>query len=411
MTNEVRACAEEIFPDVVLLRRTIHENPELAFEEYETAELVQQTLQPLGLDIEPAVGKTGIVATLQGELPGPVLALRADMDALPIHEKNDLPFRSKNPGKMHACGHDVHTSSLLGTAMILSRLKDKLNGSVRFIFQPSEERLPGGALVMIEEGVLEQRGPHKKPEAIFGQHVQPDLPVGKIGVRNGMYMASADEIYITVHGQGGHAAAPYLLDHDTVLTASHIVVALQAVISRNCPPDVPAVLSMGKFIGHGATNVIPTAVELEGTLRAMDETFRYKAHDLIRRTVEHTAAAFGATADVIIKVGYPALFNHDGPTDFVRTAARSYVGKENTVELEKWFASEDFAYYLNKLPGSFYRIGVHNAALSAPRALHTPHFDIDEEALRISTGFMAYLTLIYPDASRAIPRIASRNAP
>ena len=395
MIDKIRAQADTIFPEIVLLRRLIHENPELAFEEKETAHLVHQTLDPLGLTVETGIAKTGIVATLKGDRPGPTLALRADMDALPIQEENDLPFRSKNPGKMHACGHDVHTSSLLGTAMILNSLRSELRGSVRFLFQPSEERLPGGAKVMIEEGALDIRGEQDKPAMIFGQHVQPNLPVGKIGVRNGMYMASADEIYITVRGQGGHAAAPHLMDTDPVLVASHIVVALQSVISRNCPPDTPGVLSVGKFIGNGATNVIPTEVRLEGTLRAMDESFRFKAHELIERTVQHTASAFGAKTELEIKVGYPALNNHDLPTDFVREAAQTYVGPENTVELDKWFASEDFAYYLQQLPGSFYRIGVHSDKLSNIRALHTPHFDVDEEALRLSTGFMAFLALTY----------------
>ncbi|MBX2822903.1 MAG: amidohydrolase [Rhodothermaceae bacterium] len=395
MKNKTRALAEDIFPEVVQLRRTIHENPELAFEEYETAQLVQQTLSPLGLDIKTGVAKTGIVATLEGALPGPEVVLRADMDALPIHEANDLAFKSKNDGKMHACGHDVHTSSLLGTAKILSALKEDLRGTVRFLFQPSEERLPGGAKVMIEEGALSAQGEREQPEVIFGQHVQPDLHVGKIGVRNGMYMASADEIYITVHGKGGHAAAPHYLDNDTILTAAHIVVALQTIISRNCPPDVPGVLSIGKFIGDGATNVIPTEVRLEGTLRAMDESFRSKAHSLIQQTVEHTAKAFGARVDLDIKVGYPALFNHDMPTDFVRNTAQSYVGSENVVELDKWFASEDFAYYLRELPGSFYRIGVFSNQLSTQRALHTPHFDVDEDALKLSTGFMAFLAMSY----------------
>jgi len=395
MKNKTRALAEDIFPEVVQLRRTIHENPELAFEEYETAQLVQQTLSPLGLDIQTGVAKTGIVATLEGAQPGPEIVLRADMDALPIQEANDLAFRSKNDGKMHACGHDVHTSSLLGTAKILSALKGDLKGTVRFLFQPSEERLPGGAKVMIEEGALSAQGEREQPEVIFGQHVQPDLHVGKIGVRNGMYMASADEIYITIHGKGGHAAAPHYLDNDTILTASHIVVALQTIISRNCPPDVPGVVSIGKFIGDGATNVIPTQVRLEGTLRAMDESFRSKAHTLIQQTVEHTAKAFGARVDFDIKVGYPALFNHDMPTDFVRNAAQSYVGSENVVELDKWFASEDFAYYLRELPGSFYRIGVFSNKMSTQRALHTPHFDVDEEALKLSTGFMAYLAMSY----------------
>lgn len=394
MINRIKALSDEFHPTLVALRRTIHQNPELAFEEVETARLVAETLAPLGLTLETGVAKTGIVAHLQGDHPGPETVLRADMDALPIQEENDIPFRSQNAGKMHACGHDLHTSSLLGTAMILSRLKSELHGSVRFLFQPSEERLPGGAKIMIEEGALQPRAGHT-PHVIFGQHVQPGLNVGKIGVRNGMYMASADELFITVHGRGGHAAAPHMLDTDTVLVASHIVIALQSIISRNCSPDSPSVLSIGKVIGDGATNVIPTSVYMEGTLRAMDEAWRFEAHDLIRRVVHQTAAAFGATADLEIKIGYPALNNHDLPTDFVRNAAYDYVGKENTVELDKWFASEDFAFYLKELPGSFYRIGVHSDQLGDVHGLHTPRFNVDEEALRTSAGFMAYLALGY----------------
>ncbi|MEM8484834.1 MAG: M20 family metallopeptidase [Bacteroidota bacterium] len=395
MTDKIRDLVDANFDQVVTLRRTIHANPELAFEEVETANLVADTLAGLGIDMQRGVAKTGVVATITGKHPGPTLALRADMDALPIHEENDLPFRSQNDGKMHACGHDVHTSSMLGTAMILNNMRDELHGSVRMLFQPSEERLPGGAKVMIAEGALSDSQHSSSPTTIYGQHVQPGLEIGKIGVRNGMYMASADEIYITVHGQGGHAAAPHLMDTDTVYVASQIVVALQSVISRHCSPDAPSVLSIGKFIGDGATNVIPTTVQMEGTFRAMDETWRFHAHELIKRTVEHTAAAHGARVDLNIVVGYPALFNHDTPTNFLRDAAYRYVGEENTVELDKWFASEDFSFYLNEIPGSFYRVGIHSDTLGAVRGLHTPTFNVDEEVLRTSTGFMAYLALEY----------------
>jgi amidohydrolase len=390
--TEIKRLSEEIFPEVVRLRRTIHRNPELAFEEYETARLVTDTLQPLGMDVQTGIAKTGVVATLQGGRPGPVIMLRADMDALPIHEQNDFEFKSQHPGKMHACGHDAHTSSLLGTALILNRLKDQIHGAVRFIFQPSEERLPGGAKIMIEEGLMKQR---PEAEAIFGQHVQPELPTGKIGVRSGMYMASADEIYITIQGKGGHAAAPHKLGNDTVLVASHVVVALQSIISRNCPPDVPSVLSIGRIIADGATNIIPESVRMEGTFRAMEETWRFRAHDLIRRTVQHTAEAFGATADITIEVGYPALYNDPEQTEVVRSAAHEYVGVENTVELEQWFASEDFAWYLREMPGSFYRIGTGNEAGGIAHGLHTPRFTVDEEALRVAPGFMAYLAWRY----------------
>ncbi len=395
MTDKIRDLAAANFDQVVALRRTIHANPELAFEEEQTAALVAETLSSMGIAMQRGVAKTGVVATITGKHPGPTLALRADMDALPIHEENDLPFRSKNDGKMHACGHDVHTSSLLGTAMILNHMRDELHGSVRMLFQPSEERLPGGAKVMIAEGALADSSHSPSPNTIYGQHVQPGLGIGKIGVRNGMYMASADEIYITVHGQGGHAAAPHLMDTDTVYVASQIVVALQSVISRHCSPDAPSVLSIGKFIGDGATNVIPTTVHMEGTFRAMDEKWRFHAHELIRRTVEHTAAAHGARVDLEIVVGYPALFNHEAPTNFLRDAAYTYVGEENTVELDKWFASEDFSFYLNEIPGSFYRVGIHSDTLGSVRGLHTPTFNVDEEVLRTSTGFMAYLALEY----------------
>ena len=395
MENTIKTVADDIFEEVVRLRRLIHQNPELAFEEEETARLVKETLQPLDLNLQTGIAKTGIMATITGAHPGPTLMLRADMDALPIEEQNDIPFKSKNPGKMHACGHDAHTASLLGTAMILARLKDQLHGAVRMIFQPSEEKLPGGAKVMLEEGILNPESHSASPEVIFGQHVQPGLPVGKIGVRNGMYMASTDEIYLTVRGTGGHAAAPHMLDSDAVLVTSHIIVALQSIISRNCNPGAPSVLSFGKIIGNGATNVIPDEVRVEGTFRSMDESWRFKAHELIERVAKHTAQAYGAEVDLNIVSGYPALNNHDEPTDFLRNAAYAYVGKENTVELDRWYASEDFAWYLQQVPGSFYRIGVQSDKLKDAYALHTPRFMIDEEALRVGPGFMAYLALQY----------------
>lgn len=392
MIDRIRQLNDRLFGDVVQLRRTIHANPELAFEEYETAQLVRDTLEPLGLDLQTGVAKTGIVATLEGGKPGPTVALRGDMDALPIVEENDFDFASKNDGKMHACGHDAHTSSLLGTAMILSNLREDLPGRVRFLFQPSEERLPGGAKPMIEEGALQ--GEHA-PGVIFGQHVQPDLPAGKIGVRGGMYMASTDEIHITVHGTGGHAAGPHVLETDAVLVASHVVVALQSIISRHCPPSVPSVLTIGRLIADGATNVIPERAKLEGTFRAMDEDWRFRAHDLMRRVATHTAQALGAKVDADIVVGYPALYNHPEATDFVRRAASEYVGEENVVELDQWYASEDFAWFLKELPGTFYRIGTGNTEKGIVHGLHTPRFTIDENALRTAPGFMAYLAWTY----------------
>ncbi|ARA93255.1 N-acyl-L-amino acid amidohydrolase [Rhodothermaceae bacterium RA] len=391
MLDQIKALNDELFDEIVRLRRTIHQHPELAFEEEQTARLVADTLRPLGLELQTGVARTGVVATLQGAHPGPTRLLRADMDALPIQEATGLPFASAYPGKMHACGHDVHTSSLLGAAMILHRLRDTLHGAVRFLFQPSEEVVPGGARLMIEEGALADHPASPAPTTVFGQHVMPELPAGWIGVRSGLYMASADEIAITVSARGGHGAAPHEIGADTVLTAAHIVVALQSIVSRNCPPDVPSVLSIGRVIADGAHNVIPPVVNLWGTFRAMDETWRFRAHDLIRQVAEQTAAAFGASARVDIRVGYPSLYNHEEPTAFVREAAVEYVGAEHVVDLDLWFAAEDFAWYLREVPGSFYRLGVGNEARGIVHGLHTPQMDSDEEALRVGPGFMAYL--------------------
>lgn len=394
MRERVRELNDDVFEDIVRLRRTIHENPELAFEERKTARIVADTLKPLGFIVKEGVARTGVVATLDGGRPGPTVALRADMDALPIQEETHLAFASRNAGKMHACGHDAHTSSLLGTAMILSDIRRELRGTIRLIFQPSEERLPGGARSMIEEGVLGDTN-GTRPSAIFGQHVQPDMPTGKIGVRSGMYMASTDEIYVTVSGTGGHAAAPHQLETDPTLAAAHVLVALQSVISRHCPPDVPSVLTIGRLVADGATNVIPEKARLEGTFRSMDEDWRFVAHEHIRRVADHTAKALGAEAEVEIVVGYPALYNHPNTTDFVRSAAVEYVGAGNVVDLDRWYASEDFAWYLREVPGTFYRIGTRNEEKGIVHGLHTPRFTIDEEALRTSPGFMAYVVWKY----------------
>ncbi|MEM6785446.1 MAG: M20 family metallopeptidase [Bacteroidota bacterium] len=392
MIARLKALADATFEQTVRLRRTLHLRPELAFDEHETARLVAQELTDMGLTVTPGVAKTGVVATLTGAQPGPTLALRADMDALPIQEATSLAFASQVPGVMHACGHDAHTASLLGAARLLSEIRDELPGTVRFLFQPSEEKLPGGAKVMVEAGALGTMTQHKGPvpTRILGQHVAPDLPVGTIGVRAGDYMASADEIYLTITAEGGHAAAPHRLSADVVLVQAHILTALQSVISRHCPPDSPSVLSFGKVIADGATNVLPEIVHIAGTFRAMDEAWRFRAHELIERVATHTAQALGATCAVEILVGYPALSNDPALTATLREAAVDYVGEEQVVDLDRWFASEDFAWYLQHIPGSFYRLGTRNEARGITHGLHTPRFDIDEEALRLGPGFMAY---------------------
>ena len=396
MLDQIQAHADALFPEIVGLRRTLHRNPELALEEHETARLVANTLRELdGMHVQTGVYETGVVATLTGGQPGPTLLLRADMDALPIEEETGLDFASENPGVMHACGHDVHTASLLGAAQILHRIRDGVHGAIRFCFQPTEERIPGGAKFMIDEGVLDASDASPAVDAAFGQHVKPSLPMGTIGVRSGMFMASADEVHVTVHGEGGHAAAPHELATDATYVASQIVVALQSVISRHCPPGVPSILTIGKLTAEGATNVIPERAHLEGTFRAMDEDWRAEGHALIRRVIRHTAEAHGATADIDIRVGYPALYNHEAPTALAREAATEYVGPEQTIDLDRWFAGEDFAYFLQERPGTFYCLGIRNEDEGITHGLHTSRFTVDEESLRIGPGFMAYLAWKY----------------
>jgi len=391
MKDRIQSLNAVLFDEIVDLRRTLHRRPELAFEEHETAALVAETLGALsGVEVRTGVATTGVVATIEGGQPGPTLALRADMDALPIREQNTFDFASTRDGVMHACGHDAHTASLLGTAKILHAIRDDLRGSVRLLFQPSEEKIPGGASVMIEDGALAANGT-AAPEGIVGQHVFPDLPAGTLGVRGGPFMASADEVYLTIRGEGGHAAAPHRLAADAVLVQAHVLTALQSLISRNSPPDVPSILSFGKVVAEGATNVLPEEVRIEGTFRSMDEEWRFRAHDLIRRIAEQTAAAFGATCEVEIAVGYPALVNDEALAAEVRAAAVEYVGAERVIDLPQWFASEDFAFYTQRMPGAFYVLGVGNEAEGITHGLHTPRFTIDEEALRTGPGFMAYL--------------------
>jgi len=381
--------AVEILPEIIEIRRCIHANPELAFEEHETAALVCNKLQSWGIEYEASVAKTGVVGLLRGNLgSGRVVALRADMDALPIQESNRVDYASKNPGVMHACGHDVHTASLLGTAKILSELRDHFQGTIKFIFQPSEEKLPGGAHVMIKEGVLA----NPTVETIFGQHVMPLLPAGTIGMRGGMYMASADEIYLKVVGKGGHAAQPQAFV-DPIIISAQILLNLQTVVSRMSDPRIPSVLSFGKIRGDGATNVIPDFVMLEGTFRCMNETQRHKAHDMIHEIVHSTAKSMGGQAELEIKKGYPVLHNDMQVYQRARKWAEEYVGVDKVVDLDLWMAAEDFAWYSHEVPGCFYRLGTRNESRGIVHGVHTPEFDIEESSLGVSTGLMAWLAI------------------
>ena len=388
LINAVKAAVTEHFAEIVRLRRSIHRHPELAGQEHATARLVHETLSALQLPVQTGLASTGLMATLTGGRPGPTVLLRADMDALPIQEETGVEYASVHPGVMHACGHDVHTASLLGTAIILASMRATLAGTVRMVFQPSEEVLPGGAKPMIDDGVLLPCTESPAPIAAFAQHVTHTLPSGTIGVCNGMFMASSDEIYIRVHGEGGHAAEPHRLDSDTVLAAAHVILALQSVVSRHCPPEVPSVLSIGKVHAPGATNVMPHTVYLEGTFRAMDETWRSTGHRLIRHVAETTATTYGATVTVEIRSGYPALYNDPATTALTRTAAIEYVGEAQTTDVMPWFASEDFAYFLNAIPGTLYLVGA-----GSSHAIHTSEFLADDAALAVGTGFLAYLAL------------------
>lgn len=388
LKDKISLLAKEIFSDVVKNRRHLHAHPELSFHEYQTAAFVAQKLDELGIKYQK-MANTGLVAIIQGEKPSEgVVALRADMDALPIVEANDVPYKSTNAGVMHACGHDAHTSSLLGTARILTELKKEFGGTVKLIFQPAEEKLPGGANMMIKEGVLE----NPKPDAVIGQHVMPLIEAGQVGFRSGKYMASTDEIYVTVYGKGGHGAQPQQ-NIDPVLITSHIIIALQQIISRVADPKTPSVLSFGKVIANGATNVIPNEVYLEGTFRTMDEDWRARAHEKMKKMAEGIAEAMGGSCDFNIVRGYPFLINEEKLTADVRAYAEDFLGKENVLDLDIWMAAEDFAYYSQVSDACFYRLGTGNKERGITSSVHTPTFDVDEESLKLSTGLMAYIAL------------------
>lgn len=376
--------------EVVEIRRYLHQNPELSFKEFNTSKFVCDKLDEYGIEYEKGIVKTGIVGLIEGNNPNSkVIALRADLDALPILEENDISFKSVNEGVMHACGHDVHTASLLGAAKILNEVKDQFDGTIKLIFQPGEEKLPGGASLMIAEGVLE----NPSPDAVIGQHVFPQLEAGKVGFRSGMYMASCDELYVTVKGKGGHAALPHL-NIDPILISAHIITALQQLISRVMPPTIPAVLSFGKIIGNGATNVIPEKVELEGTFRTMDEEWRAIAHTKMKKMAESIAESMGGECEFRIEKGYPYLVNDEIVTEQAKEAAIQFLGTENVIDLDLRMTAEDFAYYSQLKPSCFYRLGIRNEANNITSGLHTSTFNIDESALETSIGLMAWIALV-----------------
>ncbi len=388
LLKAIKDLAVGIHGDVVAFRRHLHAHPELSFQEYETSAFVKKQLDAIGVTWK-SVADTGVLATITGKLPSAeVIALRADMDALPIQGTNKVPYASQNANVMHACGHDFHTSSLLGTARILSQLVDRFGGTVKFFFQPGEEVLPGGATHMIRDGVLE----NPRVAAVIGQHAMPHIEAGKIGIRKGKTMASMDSIFVRVIGKGGHGAQPHA-NIDPVVIAAHIILALQQIVSRMANPGDPTVLSFGKVIANGAINIIPDEVTLEGTFRAMNESWRDEAHRRMTSMAVQIAESMGAKCEFSIQRGYPFLINEEKLTGQVRAFATDYLGAENVTEEDLWMAAEDFAYYSQVADSCFYFCGVGSREKGIQSSLHTSTFDIDENVLAVSTGLMAYIAL------------------
>lgn len=388
LKDKIKNLSEEYFGELSKVRRHLHSIPELSFSEYNTSRFISQKLEEYGIK-HFNIAKTGLIGVINGNKgKGKVVALRAELDALPIIEENDVEYKSENTGVMHACGHDVHLACLLGTAKILTKLKDDFAGSVKLIFQPGEEKLPGGALQMIKEGVLKA----PSPTVIYAQHVDPDLQAGTVGFASGEYMASSDEIYLLIKGIGGHGGMPYKLI-DPVLITSHLIVALQQIISRNAKSTIPTVLSFGKVIADGATNIIPNEVYIEGSFRTFDENWRIEAHKKIKQVCVNLVKSMGGVCEIEIRKGYPSLNNDAKITAKAKEIAIDYLGVNNVVELEKRMTAEDFAYFSQQVPSCFYRLGTGNISKGIKGSLHSSTFDIDEDALKTGTGLMTYLTL------------------
>ncbi len=389
MQEKIKQLSKLYFEETVATRRYLHQHPELSFQEVKTGKYIAERLSDLGIKHVHGVAENGVVALIEGKNPtSKVIALRADFDALPIFEANDVPYKSQNEGIMHACGHDAHTASLLSVAKILNEIKNDFEGTVKLIFQPAEEKLPGGASIMIKEGVLQ----NPEPQLIIGQHVYPIMSAGKVGMRSGTYMASTDELYITVKGRGGHGAMPHDCI-DPVVMSAQIITTLQQIVSRHADPTIPSVLTFGKInsIG-GATNVIPNEVKIEGTFRTMNEEWRKEAHKKMKKIAESIADAMGGACEFRIEKGYPVLKNNEIVTEKVRAIAQDYLGEENVEELPIRMTAEDFAYYSQQIPACFYRLGTKTKDKVAT-PLHTNTFDIDENSLENSIGLMSYIAV------------------
>jgi len=388
LKETIQNLADEIFPEILEIRRFIHQHPELSFHEFKTAEYIYEVLGKENIPFRQGIAGTGILADIEGRGSGKIIGLRADMDALPIQEENTVDYRSVNDGKMHACGHDVHTACLIGAARILNELKHQFPGKVKLVFQPAEEKAPGGARLMLKENLFGE----EKPDLMIAQHVYPVMYTGRIGFRAGKYMASSDEIYIKVRGKGGHAAMPHQIT-DSVLIASHILVALQQIVSRHAQASTPTVLSIGKMVANGAVNVIPSEVSMEGTFRTMDEKWRKEAHSRMINMAQSIADSMGASCEFEIVEGYPVLYNDPGITAKSIDFARTYLGNDYVDDLDIRMTAEDFAFFAQEYPSVLYRLGVRKSEQAQPFELHTPHFNIDEEAIKTGTGTLAWLAL------------------
>jgi amidohydrolase len=381
-----------LFEHVKGIREHLHANPELSFEEFETMEYVCQQLDRIGISYEKGFGKTGVVALIKADHHSgneSCIGLRADLDALPIIEQNEVSYSSLNEGVMHACGHDVHTSILLGAAEILHDLRNELTSPVKLIFQPGEEKNPGGASILIEKGVL--KNPHV--EKMFALHVYPELESGKVGFKKGMYMASCDEIYITIHGKGGHGAMPHQCI-DPIMIGANVLTELQQVVSRKCDPKIPCVLSFGHFEALGATNVIPEKAHLKGTFRTMNEDWRNEALRLIESNAKNIIENHGGIAEITISKGYPFLINDDQLTDQMILHAKEILGEQNVIDLPIRMTAEDFSYYSQEVPVCFFRLGVGNQSLGITHSVHHPRFDIDPSSLITGMKMMSSIPFL-----------------
>jgi amidohydrolase len=388
LKQTIQKLTDELFPEILEIRRHLHQHPELSFQEHQTAAYICSLLDRENIPYRKGIAGTGILADIAGRDKGRIVGLRADMDALPIQEENTASYRSLHDGRMHACGHDAHMACLLGAATILNRLTEHFTGKVKLVFQPAEEKAPGGARLMLEEKLFGK----EEPDLMIAQHVYPVMDSGRIGFRPGKYMASSDEIYITVRGQGGHAAMPHQIT-DSVLIASHILLALQQIVSRHAEASTPTVLSIGKVVANGAVNVIPPEVKMEGTFRTMDEKWRKEAHRRMTNMAQSIAESMGASCELRIVEGYPVLHNDPGMTARSMDFARTYLGPDRVEELDIRMTAEDFAFFAQQYPSVMYRLGVKKPGRSRSLELHTPDFDIAEDALRTGAGAMAWLAL------------------